>query len=256
MELEQLLDFTLRLIKDAGKIPSEHFGNKLHIDFKGRHDLVTEYDKKTENFIVSKINETYPDHQIEGEEGTAKDGRGYKWIIDPIDGTTNFSHGNPVFAVSIGLQKDEELVLGAIYAPILNELFYASKNNGAYLNGKPIKVSEVKIVDEALMATGFNPRYSEENIPHFRHFLDASQGVRRLGAASLDMCNVAAGRLDGYWEYGLKAWDIAAGAIIIKEAGGEISGLKGEKLNLYSEQMICSNGKIHEEMVEYFKKIL
>lgn len=254
--LETYLNFTINIAKTAAENLKEYAG-KVAIEFKGKHDLVTKFDKETEALIVKAIKENYPDHNILGEEGThlEQGESSYRWIIDPIDGTTDFAHGHPFYCVSIGLEINGEVQVGVVYAPAMNDLFYATKGMGAFLNENPIKVSQINIVDKSLLATGFNPtapNFLNENIRHFKHFQKSAQGVRRCGSAALDMCFVAAGRVDGFWEKGLKAWDIAAGTIIVKEAGGKITAMDGSPFNLNDQDILASNSHLHKEMVDYF----
>lgn len=254
-EIKQLLDFTTLLAIKTGEIQMKHFGKKHDIKYKGKRDLVTEVDKKCEQFIVDTILKTYPEHHILAEEGggNSKDQSGYRWIIDPIDGTTNYSHAHPFFAVSIGLEIKGELAVGVVYSPKMDELFSAAKSMGAKLNGKKISVSKTPKLDQSLLATGFNPRFAAANIKHYKYFELHSQGIRRAGAASLDICHTACGRLDGYWEKGLKPWDVAGGALIALEAGARITNWQGKKFDPFSDEILISNGKIHNEMVKHFK---
>ena len=259
--LQTYRDFIVEIALQAGEVLKKHIGESLTIEYKDRekHDLLTKFDKQTEEFLVKNIRQRYPDHAIIGEEGgtgaadTLKNAT-HRWIIDPIDGTTNFAHGHPFFAISIGLEVNGEMVLGVVNAPVLQELYIGVKGLGSTLNGKPIHVSNVKTVQESLLTTGFNPRVTEENFPHFKHFQTRCHGIRRGGAASLDLCYVAAGRIDGYWEFGLKAWDMAAGVVIIQEAGGKVTNATGGPLNLFGEEILTTNGFIHKEMEEYFQK--
>ncbi|MFC1750232.1 inositol monophosphatase family protein, partial [Pseudomonadota bacterium] len=214
-------------------------------------------DKKSEFFLMHTIEENFPDHGIIAEEtgGNDKKESKYQWIIDPIDGTTNYTHGLEFFSVSIGLQVDGEIIVGVVHAPSLNKTYYAEKGKGAFCNEKPIKVSETATLDASLLATGFHAGNKITNIPYFEKILPECQAMRRCGAASLDMCMIAEGILDGYWEFGLKPWDMAGGKIIIEEAGGQITDLDGKPLDLEGNGILATNGKIHGTMMEFFKDV-
>ncbi|MBI5874828.1 MAG: inositol monophosphatase, partial [Deltaproteobacteria bacterium] len=223
------------------------------IEFKGAIDIVTEMDTKAENLIIKTLKNTFPDHGILTEESQEqKTNSAYRWIIDPLDGTTNYSHGFPVFCVSIALEKNGEIILGVVYNPMLNELFTAEKGKGAYLNNKKIKVSAIAELNKSLLATGFpyDVRTSEQNnIANFANFAVKAQAIRRAGSAALDMCYVACGRFDGFWELKLKPWDTAAAMLIINEAGGMVADFKGNPFSFYSGETLASNGLIHVEMI-------
>lgn len=257
-QLPALLNLSKKIAQDAGKILLKGQAEGFSVEYKGKSNLVTEVDKKSEQFIVSVLKQAYPDHSILGEEGTKETHSApYRWIIDPIDGTTDFAHGHPYYCVSIGLEINGEIAVGAVYAPVFKELFCAARGMGAFLNDKKISVSGIDSMEESLLGTGFNPsapEISRQNIAHFGYFQERSHGIRRCGAAALDICYVAAGRLDGFWENGLSPWDMAAGKIIVEEAGGKITALNGSPFNIERRQILATNGRIHEEMVEYFKK--
>lgn len=221
--------------REAGKIQLSYFRNKyLFTEIKsGVYDLVTEVDKKCENLLLQKINATYPDHDIIGEEsGTHSRSGEFCWIIDPLDGTTNYSQGFPIFCVSIGIQHRGETVVGIVYVPYLNELYSAIKGEGAFLNGTPISVSDKKNLSECVLATGFpydknvNP---DNNLNNVNRMVPNIRGLRRTGSAAYDLCSVAAGILDGYWELNLHLWDVAAGELIVSEAGGVTLPLKKDR---------------------------
>jgi len=256
-DLKKFLTVAKDLALQAGTLQKKMIGKKFKIDFKNgdSNNLVTEIDKKSELLIVKDLSKKFPDHGILGEEGSQRNlGQGFEWIIDPIDGTTNFAHGHPYFAVSIGLAYLGKPIVGAIYAPLLNELYTAAEGQGAYLNGKRIKVSSTKKLKLALLSTGFSYKRRGINLPNFEHFLFSTQGIRRGGAASIDLCYVAAGRIDAYWELGLKPWDITAGIAILKEAGGYATSMTGKKLDLHAQNLLTSNGKLHKEMLKFFEK--
>lgn len=238
----------------AGLLLKKNLGKSLSIEFKGVIDIVTEMDKKAEAMIVKTIKAAFPDHGILTEESAEqKTGSEYRWIIDPLDGTTNYSHGYPVFCVSIALEKAGDVMLGVVYEPMLDELFTAEKGRGAYLNKKKIQVSRIAELHRSLLATGFpyDVRTSpENNINHFANFAVRAQAIRRAGSAALDMCYVACGRFDGFWELKLKPWDIAAAMLIVKEAGGAVTDFTGNPLSLYAGETMASNGLIHKEMLK------
>ena len=240
--------------KTTGLFLKKNIDKAHRIEFKGAIDIVTEMDTKAENLIIKTLKNTFPDHGILTEESQEqKTNSEYRWIIDPLDGTTNYSHGFPVFCVSIALEKNGEIILGVVYNPMLNELFTAEKGKGAYLNNKKIKVSDIKELTKSLLATGFpyDVRTSEQNnIANFARFAVKAQAIRRAGSAALDMCYVACGRFDGFWELKLKPWDTAAAMLIINEAGGMVTDFKGNPFSFYSGETLASSGLIHAEMID------
>lgn len=237
----------------AGDLIASEWGRDRTIDYKGAIDLVTSVDRESERIIVDMLRRQFPSHAILAEEQTQISGSGeYRWLIDPLDGTTNFVHGYPQISVSIALEWRGQVILGLVYDPLRKECFRAAKNCGATLNGEPIRVSTVRELDKALLATGFPYDRREQAryyLTFFEAFLTRCQGIRRAGSAALDLCYVAAGRVDGYWELKLKPWDIAAGILIVAEAGGAASAFSGEKFSLSGHETLASNGLIHEEMV-------
>lgn len=223
------------------------------MSFKGAFNIVTEVDRKTEEIIIKTLKKHFPgDGFLSEEAGNEEGASGRKWIIDPLDGTTNYAHGFPVYAVSIALEEEKgKPVFGAVFNPERDELFTAERGGGARLNGKPIRVSDVSKLEKSLLATGFSYKINElkdNNVAHFEDFLFVSQAVRRPGSASLDLCYVACGRLDGFWELELSPWDTAAGWLIVKEAGGEATTFNGGRYNHYIKEILASNRKIHKEM--------
>ena len=238
---------------EAGALLRERFNTRFSVERKGVINLVTEVDVAAEKLIVSRIRGAFPDHAILAEEGHGgvEGGGSVRWIIDPLDGTTNYAHGYPVFSVSIGLEIDGEVEWGAVYDPTRNELFTARRGAGAWLNGAPLRVSETAALDGSLLATGFpydirtGPR---KNLAEFSAFAVRTHGVRRGGSAALDLCYVAAGRLDGFWEHGLHPWDCAAGYLAVREAGGTVTDYSGNHGSIYASETLASNGRIHEEM--------
>ncbi len=257
MDIIDYYDFTIRLARKAGMILLQNYRGDFKVDFKGgqKNNLVTEVDRKSEKFLVDAIKKKFPDHCFLSEESgdCAIAKSACRWIIDPIDGTTNYAHGHPFFCISIALEIDGKIVLGVIYAPKLDELFRAAVGHGAYLNNETIKVSSVKKLESALLATGFPPRARERNLPFFQKIIPKSQGIRRAGSAALDLAYVACGRLDGYWEFSLCPWDIAAGKLLITEAGGKISAVDGGPFELEGDNLLASNGHIHNELARELK---
>ncbi|MEE9443888.1 MAG: inositol monophosphatase family protein [candidate division Zixibacteria bacterium] len=246
------LKFAKETAVAAGDILLKGLKTKRRVHYKGRVDLVTQFDLKAEKYIVGKIGKAFPRHSILAEEGGGSDNHSdYKWIIDPLDGTTNFAHGYPAFCVSIGLEVEGRMMLGAIYNPVLDELFYASKGKGAFLNRRRIHVSEERKLSHSLLATGFPYDIADtyiDNLDNFARMYKASRGIRRAGSAALDLCYLACGRFDGFWELKLHAWDTAAGIIIVSEAGGRITDLHGGQYSIYDNSILATNGKIHNQM--------
>ncbi|PLX83402.1 MAG: inositol monophosphatase [Desulfuromonas sp.] len=242
----------------GGEVLMQHFGRLTQIEEKHLGGLVTEADRNSEQTIVEAIRSTFPRHDVLAEENTyAAEGSPYKWIIDPLDGTTNFAHSFPWFAISIALEVEGELVLGVIYNPVSGEMFVAEKGQGAFLNDQPIKVSTVDSLEQSLLATGFpyDRKISEvNNYDHFITFQQAAQACRRPGAAALDLACVAAGRFDGYWEMKLKPWDVAAGKLLVEEAGGTVTDFKGTPCDIYGTETLASNGQIHDTMLELLSR--
>ncbi len=246
-------EVALAAAKRAGQLLREGFGQPHGFRLKSsRVDLVTEFDHRSEQTIIEIIAERFPDHGILAEESPqGKPGVGYRWIIDPLDGTTNYAHGFPLFAVSIAVERRGELLVGVVYSPILEELFFAQAGEGATLNGEPIRVSRTDHLKGSMLATGFPYDLDriEANLVHFANFAHQAQAVRRAGSAALDLCYVACGRFDGFWELDLHPWDVAAGALMIGEAGGRVSNFTGEACDIYGDQVLASNGRIHQEMI-------
>lgn len=253
-----MLNFAINTAREAGQILLEKFGRKLNISMKGDINLVTEADLASEKLIIEKIKSYYPKHSILAEEsGNAViDGEStWKWIIDPLDGTTNYAHGYPCFAVTLALENAGEVVVGVTFDPTRNELFAAEKGQGATLNNKPIRVSETGKLANALLVTGFPYNFKEKQdfARHLTDFLLQARGVRRDGSAAIDLAYIACGRFDGFWEEGLNPWDVAAGLLLIREAGGRITDYKDLPLDIYTPPICASNGLIHQEMLEVLK---
>jgi myo-inositol-1(or 4)-monophosphatase len=257
-----MLELAIEVALEAGKYLKESVGNIRHIGHKDGQEtnLVTEIDKQSEQMIMKKIKQVYPDHDFLGEETGGQNVKSeYRWIIDPLDGTVNFTHGLPLFCVSIGLEYQGTIQLGVVYNPISNELFTAERGKGAYLNSKRLQVTKTNKLIESMLVTGF-PYNVQENpdhaIEHFTNFLMEAQALRRLGSAALDICYVAAGRFEGFWEVNLHPWDVAAGVLILLEAGGVWTDFHGLPTSVYNPQLLASNGSIHEEMIRVLKKSL
>ena len=253
-----MLNFAIQTARDAGRVLVDRLGRALQISNKGDIDLVTEADVASEKLIIERIKSHYPRHAILAEESGATDGvdvvRGrseWKWIIDPLDGTTNYAHRYPCFCVSIAFERDGELELGVIYDPTRDEMFAAERGQGATLNERLMKVSEVNELNSAMLCTGFpyNVRERPDFTRLFANFTMEAQAVRRDGSASLDLAYLACGRFDGFWEEGLNPWDIAAGVLLIEEAGGRVTDFNGSRLNIYEPKVLASNGLIHESMM-------
>jgi myo-inositol-1(or 4)-monophosphatase len=252
------------IAREAGARLREFFAQGVETEYKGDVDLVTVADRTAEKLIRSRLSEVFPDHGIYGEEGTRDRLEGeFRWYVDPLDGTTNFAHGFPQFCVSMGLEQrpsglkpteDGTLVAGVIYDPLRDELFSAEKGKGAFLNGKPMRTSSIPRLAEALLATGFpsRKRHASPNIHFYQEFTLRSHGVRRAGSAALDLAYVAAGRLEGFWEFNLNPWDTAAGILMIEEAGGRVTDFKGRHFRIDSHEILASNGDIHEELLALF----
>ncbi len=251
-----MLNFAIQTARDAGSILAERFGRKIEITNKSEIDLVTESDLASERLIIDRIKTYHPRHAILAEESGASEPdrekqSEWRWIIDPLDGTTNYAHGYPCFCVSIALECKGRMELGVVYDPLRDEMFTAERGQGAALNGRRIRVSPTPTLASALLCTGFpyDVRERSEFARHFANFIMAAQGVRRDGAAALDLAYVAAGRFDGFWEEGLKPWDVAAGALIIEEAGGRVSNYANEPMDIFTPPLLASNGLIHEAMM-------
>jgi len=235
-----------------------YFHRRVKIEYKGDVDLVTEADRQSEALILSRIREQWPSHDVMGEEGSRiQTGSDYLWYIDPLDGTTNFAHGFPVFCVSIALEHKGTRVAGAVFDPTRDELFAAELGRGAYLNHNRIAVSKIDNLAECLVATGFpsHKRHKNPNIFFYHQITLRTHGVRRAGSAALDLCSVAAGRVDGFWEFNLNPWDTAAGVLIAEEAGGRVSRFDGSSFQIDSRETLASNGLVHNALLAEFEAI-
>ncbi len=248
----ELRDAASAFAREAGAILLQGYGTVHAPEHKGVIDLVTEFDRRSETLLLARIRERFPDHAILAEESGMHDRSSrFRWMIDPLDGTTNFAHNYPFFCVSIGVECDGELVAGAVYDPTRDELFAAARGAGATRNGAPIHVSAIARIEDALLVSGF-PYTVRENpeaiMPLFQAFLVRAQGVRRDGSAALNLCYVACGRFDGFWERHLSAWDMAAGVLMVREAGGTVTNMEGEAFAVDRREIIASNGRIQGAM--------
>jgi myo-inositol-1(or 4)-monophosphatase len=248
--------------REAGALLLTYFHQGLKIEYKGDADLVTAADRASEALIRERIRDQFPTHDVLGEEqGLNDQGSEYRWYVDPLDGTTNFAHGYPVFCVSMALEHGRadqgRRIAGVVYDPTRDELFTAEQAGGAHLNGKSIHVSNATQLKECLVATGFpsHKRHKNPNIHFYHQITLRTHGVRRAGSAALDLCNVASGRFDGFWEFNLNPWDTAAGALIVEEAGGKVSRFDGSAFQLDSRETLASNGLVHDALLHEFKEI-
>ena len=252
MRDEELLQHAIKAAQEAGLLLMERLGHEHKVEHKGVVDLVTEADKASERFLVERLHAVLPEATILAEEGSGTDrAKGLRWIVDPLDGTTNYAHGYPVFSVSIALEQDGAVVLGVVLDPTRNECFTAIGGKGAFLNGQPIHVSSTEDLGAALLATGFPydvRTTARDNLTQFRRFLKTAQGIRRGGSAAVDLCYVAAGRFDGFWEESLSPWDMAAGVLIVQESKGRVTGYLGGAPDIESGHILATNGRIHEAM--------
>lgn len=250
-DLKEIMEIAIKAATEAGKHALKCLEGHVEISHKsGFNDLVTNADKSCEKMIIDIIKGSFPSHSILAEESGEAGGPGpCRWVIDPIDGTTNFAHGFPFFCSSIAVEVDKDIKVGVVYNPSLDELFSAQHGAGAFLNGKKITVSDIGKLNDSLIATGFAYRVSGEvvSLDRFGRMLDVAQDMRRAGSAALDLCYVACGRFDGFWEIGLCPWDTAAGKLILKEAGGTVSKLDGAEFDIYDKEIVATNGKIHDE---------
>ena len=253
------LELAIQAAREAGRIQQARLGRSNRVELKGEINPVTEVDRLCERIISEMILGTFPDHDLLTEE-TPFRGKGsrWRWIIDPLDGTTNYIHQFPFFAVSIGMEVDDVMELGVAYDPVRDDLFHAARGKGASLNGQRIHVSDTKNLGQSLLCTGF-PYDVRENPDHylsyFRQFMIKGFAVRRPGSAVLDLCHLAAGHFDGFWEFKLHPWDVAAGSLIVTEAGGQVTGITGQPFSIYSEDILASNGLIHLQMTEAIQEV-
>jgi len=253
MKRSEYTKVAIRAAYASGLLIKRSVGKISNVSYKGRGNIVTNVDKASEKLIIRMILRAFPDHSILSEESSPlNSGSRFRWIIDPIDGTTNFAHAFPFFCVSIALEESGRTILGVVYDPMREEIFIARKGKGATLNGKKIGVSRIKKLSSSFLATGFSYGITrkDRNIVHFRNFLVRTQAIRRAGSAALDLCYVACGRFDGFWEMNLHPWDIAAAALIVEEAKGRVTKFDGKPCSHYEKNILATNGRIHSQMVK------
>jgi myo-inositol-1(or 4)-monophosphatase len=257
MEWKESLSAAEEAGRMAGEMLRQNVDSGREIIYKGAVNLVTDFDKRSQDIIFGHLSSLFPNHDFLAEEDLCREkGSEFRWIIDPIDGTTNYAHNFPIFCVSIALEWKSQVVCGVIYDPMRNEMFSAILGKGAHLNERRIYISKNGDLDKSLLATGFpyDVRESEvNNIDHFANFATRVQAIRRCGSAALDLCYVACGRFDGFWELKLSPWDVAAGVLIVKESGGLVTDFRGEPANIYGEDLLASNGLIHEQMIQILR---
>jgi myo-inositol-1(or 4)-monophosphatase len=252
------LESAVEIAHDAGSLLQYYFERHVRFELKGAFDLITEADRASEKLVVERIKALFPDHAIVAEEGGGHESSSeYRWYVDPLDGTTNFAHAYPVYNVTLALEKAGELIAGVIFDPTRNEMFTCEKGAGAFLNGRRIHVSTAGKLDDSLFSTGFpsRRRHLSVNIHFYHQLAMATHGVRRGGAAALDLAYVACGRLDGFWEFGLSPWDMAAGQLLVEEAGGICRDMNGLPHGLRSPHILADNALIHEEVLTLFSEI-
>ncbi|MBN2572210.1 MAG: inositol monophosphatase [Ignavibacteriales bacterium] len=250
-----MIDKVIEISRIAGEIIRNGFRKNISIEFKtNASNLVTNIDKKSEETIINFIKKNYPNHSVLAEEsGEQMSDSEYCWVIDPLDGTTNFAHGLPIFSVSIGVQKNNETICGVVYDVMRDVAYSAELNSGAFANGKKIKVNDNSVLRESVLVTGFPYNVAENPynaMEKFNAFLKVSRAIRRLGSAAIDFCYLAEGVFDGFWEVHLNPWDICAGKLIVEEAGGLVTDFENNKINIFSKQILTTNGKVHNDMIE------
>jgi len=256
--MPSFLETSAEIARESGALLSTYFERRVAFELKGEHDLVTEADRASERLVVERLRSHFPTHSIVAEEGGAHTGTSeYCWFVDPLDGTTNFAHGFPMYNVTMALAQVGQLIAGVIFDPTRNEMFSCERGSGAYLNNRRIRVSKVARIEDALVATGFPSRKRHLNVNvHFYYQLAmVTHGVRRAGSAALDLAYVACGRLDAFWEFGLNPWDMAAGILLTEEAGGKCSDMHAGPVDIHGPHVLADNGLIHQPMIELFGEI-
>ena len=256
--MKSFVEIAAEIARESGAIISDFAHRRVGFELKGTYDLVTEADRSSERLIVERLHRHFPTHAILAEEGGAHDGTSeYRWYVDPLDGTTNFAHAFPFYNVTLALERAGEMIAGVIYDPTRDEMFQAELGSGAFLNGAPIRVTPTARIEDSLSATGFPSRKRHQNINiHFYYQLAMlSHGVRRAGAAALDLAYVACGRLDFFWEFALNPWDMAAGSLLVREAGGMCTDMQGAPLDLRGAHILADNTALHAEVIELFGEI-
>jgi myo-inositol-1(or 4)-monophosphatase len=255
-ELTAYLETARGIALEAGALLRERYHRLTEIRYKGEINLVTEADTMAQALIIDRLSQAFPGHDFLAEEGVKSDsGAEFRWVIDPLDGTTNFAHKLPVFCVSIGLERRGDLALGVVHNPMSGDLFWAETSGGAFHNGKAIHVSSTADLGRSLLATGFGYDVwtTRCNIDEHERMVMRCQGIRRCGSAALDLCFTACGRFDGFWELKLSPWDTAAGAVIVREAGGRVTDFEGRPVDIYRPEVCASNGLVHEAMLSVLK---
>jgi len=256
--LASYLETAVDIAREAGAVLATCFERRVAFELKGESDLVTEADRASERLVVERLRSHFPSHSIVAEEGGGHQGSSeYCWHVDPLDGTTNFAHGFPVYNVTMGLEQNGEMLVGVVFDPTRQEMFSAERGAGSYLNNRRMRVSTAKRLADCLVATGFpsRKRHLDVNIHFYYQMAMATHGVRRAGSAAIDLAYVACGRLDGYWEFGLNSWDMAAGTLLVTEAGGRCSDMKGAPHRLTSPHVLTDNGAVHQETLDLFAEI-
>jgi myo-inositol-1(or 4)-monophosphatase len=256
--LPSYLERAADIAREAGALIANYYERRIPYELKGESDLVTEADRVSERLVVDRLRSHFPTHGIVAEEGGGHESPSdFRWYVDPLDGTTNFAHGYPAFNVTLALEQAGEMIAGVVYDPIRQEMFTAERGSGAYLNYRRIHVSNVQRLQDSLVCTGFPSRKRHLSINvHFYHQLGmATHGVRRSGSAAIDLAYVACGRLDGFWEFGLNPWDMAAGRLLVQEAGGRVSDMRGRPHYFGASHLLASNGHVHDQMLEIFAEI-
>jgi myo-inositol-1(or 4)-monophosphatase len=257
--MSDYINVAIEIAREAGALLAELSTQPLDIGYKNRADLVTVADRRSEALIVGRLRERFPDHAIVAEEGgNHRSSSDYCWYVDPLDGTTNYAHGFPVYSVSLGLALRGEVIAGVVYDPTRNDMFTAERGAGAFLNNQRLHVSRTDKLDDSLVGTGFPPFAKDHdlNVQFYFRFTELSHGIRRAGSAALDLCCVAAGRFEGFWELKLNAWDKAAGVLLVTESGGRVTDVRGGAFKLLGEDVFASNGLVHDQMLEVFAAIL
>jgi myo-inositol-1(or 4)-monophosphatase len=257
--MSDFLTVATDIAREAGALLTNLFDRPHEISYKRPMDIVTEADRRSEALITGRLSREFPGHDIVAEEGGGhKSNSDYCWYVDPLDGTTNFAHRFPVFCVSLGLAYRNEVIAGVILDPIHSEMYTAERGSGSFLNGKRLSVSKVENLSDGLVATGFPPYAPDHelNLQYYLRFTQLCHGVRRAGSAALDLCSVAAGRFEGFWELKLNSWDKAAGVLMVTEAGGEVSDLSGGPFKLLEKEVFASNGRVHKQMAQVFSELL
>ncbi len=256
--MPSFVETAAEIARESGALIVNFLERKIGYDLKGEFDLVTEADRSSERLIVERLRAHYPSHSIVAEEGGGGEGSSeYRWYVDPLDGTTNFAHGFPAFNVTFALEKAGELIAGVVFDPLRKEMFHAERGSGAFLNDQRIHVSKASSIETSLVATGFpsRKRHQNVNVHFFYQLAMLSHGVRRAGSAALDLAYTACGRLEAFWEFGLNPWDVAAGVLLIREAGGTCTDMHGGPLNLRGPHILADNGLVHEDIVKLFAEI-